>query len=95
MNFLALSDAEYADRKTDLLRSEIMCKRVRARIYLTASGSSVDARKAEAETNADVIAADDELIKATAAFELLKARRQRAEIVVDVFRTLEASRRKA
>jgi len=59
------------------------------------SEGSVEARKAGAEIHADVTAADDELIRATVEFEALRAKRQRAEIVIDVWRSLEASRRKS
>ena len=94
MQFLAETDHAIAEAKTALLRYEILCKRVRARHFLTGEGS-VDARKAAAEGAGEVIEADDALIAATLSFEALKAKRQRAEILIDVFRTLEASRRKA
>jgi len=94
LEFLAESDERFAVAKTDVLRAEILCKRVRARVFLVAHGS-VEARRAEAEGHQEVIAADEDLCEATLAFETLKAKRARAEIVIDVFRTLEASRRKA
>lgn len=94
MTYLAESDAGYAAEIARKLECEILCKRVRARIYLECDGS-VDYRKAQVETHPEVTAADDELIKAVVAHETRKARRHRAEIVIDVFRTLEASRRKA
>lgn len=94
MNYLAETDLPFAKAKTDLLRCEILAKRIRARMYMTGEGS-VEARKAAAEGSAEVIEADDQLIAATLMFEQLKARRSRAEIVVDVFRTLEASRRRS
>lgn len=93
MNFLAETDDAYAQAKTILLRREILCKRVRARIFIEGTGS-VDARKAAAEGHSEVIAADEDYVEATLEFERLKAKRARAEIVIEVFRTLEASRRK-
>lgn len=93
MTFLAESDQPYADAKTHLLRTEIVCKRVRARIYVAGMGS-VENRKAEAEGHKDVIDADDAYIAATLIFEGLKARRSRAEILIEVWRSVEASRRK-
>lgn len=93
MNFLAETDQTYAEAKTNLLRSEILCKRIRARIYAFVEGG-VEYRKAQAETHQEVITADDDYIKATLEFEALKARRSRAEILMDVWRTLEASRRR-
>jgi hypothetical protein len=95
MGFLAETDADYAIAKTDVLRAEILAKRSRARVFMTAEGSSVEARKSAAETHGDVISADDELIRATLEYESLRAKRQRAELLIDVFRTVEASRRKS
>jgi hypothetical protein len=95
MFFLAESDSDYAVAKTDVLRAEILCKRARARCFIVAQGSSVEARKSSAETHGEVIAADDELVRATLEYETLRAKRQRAELLIDVFRTVEASRRKS
>jgi hypothetical protein len=94
MSFLAETDDSYAIAKADMLRGEILAKRARARVFVTGEGS-VEARKAAAEIHAEVTAADDDLIRATLAFEGLRAKRQRAEIVIDVWRSLEASRRKS
>ena len=93
MLFLAGSDEEYAQAKADLLLAEIMAKRVRSRLFGAGEGS-VEARKAAAEAHTDVIGADDALVAATLAFEALKARRSRAEILIDVWRSVEASRRR-
>lgn len=94
MTFLGETDQPFAEAKTSLMRCEILCKRVRARIYVTGMGS-VEQRKAEAEGHKDTIEADDAYIAATLAFEGLKARRSRAEILIDVWRSVEASRRRA
>jgi hypothetical protein len=93
MEFLAETDIKFAEAKVQLLHSEILAKRSRARVYVTTEGA-VELRKATVEGHADVIEADSNLCQATLEFETLKARRSRAEIVIDVFRTLEASRRK-
>jgi hypothetical protein len=94
MLFLAESDLPYAQAKTSLMQTEILCKRTRARIFLSSDGS-VESRKAAAETHGEAIAADDQYCEATLAFETLKARRSRAEIVVDVWRSINASQRRA
>lgn len=93
MNYLATTDQSYSERRADLQLSEIICKRVRARIFLTGDGS-VEQRKAVAETNEEVVAADMAYINALRSYESIKARRQRAELVIDIWRSLEASRRK-
>jgi hypothetical protein len=94
MTFLAETDQTYAEAKTDLLRSEILAKRVRARLFMVGEGS-VEARKAAAEAHSEAHEADESMCAATLAFEALRARRQRAELVIDVWRTLEATRRKS
>ena len=94
MEYLAETDRKYAEAKAAMLRSEILCKRVRARAFLESEGS-VEHRKAAAEGHTDVIAADDSLCTATLAFESLRAIRNRAEVVIEVWRSVEASRRKS
>ena len=94
MDFLAETDHTFAEAKTSLLRCEILGKRTRARVFVELGVGGVDVRKANAEGHADVIAADDALIAATLEFEALKARRSRAEILIDVWRSVEASRRR-
>lgn len=93
MTYLAESDDAYAEYKAALLRCEILCKRVRARAFLQEEGSN-EVRKAKAEVNPEVDEADKYLVEATLYLEGLKAKRSRAELLIDVFRTLEASRRK-
>jgi hypothetical protein len=94
MDFLAETDISYAEAKTLLMKTEILCKRTRSRVFVTQEGS-VEARKAAAEVHKDVIEADDTYIAATLEYETIKARRSRAEIVIDVWRSIEASRRKS
>ena len=94
MEYLADTDSAYAVEKATVERTEILRKRSRARVFLTTEGTVAE-RQAQAETHADVAAADDEYITAVKAYEELRARRQRAELLVDVFRTLESSRRVA
>jgi hypothetical protein len=93
MEFLAETDEKFAEDKVQMLRSEILAKRVRARVLINEEGA-MELRKAKAEAHPQVEEVDDGLMEATLVFETLKARRSRAEIVIDVWRTLEASRRK-
>ena len=94
MRYPAETDLPYAEAKAALESSEILRKRVRARVFLTEDGTVAE-RQAEAETHHDTEAADDQYVHAIKAFEELKARRQRAELLIDVWRSLEATRRKA
>lgn len=93
LNFLAQTDEAYAEGKMELERSEILRKRVRSRIFMTGSGTVAE-RQAQAECHQDAVEADSDYVLRVGAFETLKAKRQRAELVIEVFRTLEASRRK-
>jgi hypothetical protein len=94
MDFLATSDDDFGAAKAQLLRSEILAKRVRARVFVAEEGP-IELRKAKAENHPEVIAADEALIGWTLDFEKLKAKRQRAELLIDVWRSVESSRRKS
>ena len=94
MDFLAESDDVYAQEKMELERAEICRKRVRARIFQTADGTVAE-RQAIAETSPDTIAEDDRYIACIKAFETVRARRQRAELLIEVWRSINASQRRA
>ena len=93
MEFLADTDDKFAHCKTEMLRSEILVERAKARVFIIAVGN-VEERKAAAKVSGDVTEAEDTYIGWVKEFETLKAKRQRAEIVIDTWRSLEASRRK-
>jgi hypothetical protein len=94
LTYLANTDERYASAKAQLESTEILRKRVRAKAFLANEDGSVAERNAEAETAEETQAADDAYIKALAEFESLKATRQRGELIIEVWRSLEASRRK-
>jgi hypothetical protein len=94
MSYLAETDQAYADYVASKLRCEILGKRVRARAFIESEGS-VEVRKAKSENHADVIEADKCLVEAVLYLESLKAKRGRAEIVIDVWRSINASQRKS
>lgn len=93
LHHLADTDDEYARAKMDLERSEILRKRKRAEIFLTGDGTVAE-RNAAAETNEKVGEADDVYIAAVGKHEGLKASRQRAELIIEVWRSLNAARRR-
>lgn len=93
MTYLAETDEAFAQAKTEVLRAEILCRRIRARVFVGEEGN-IETRKAKAEQFPEVIKADEDFCTATLTFETLKAKRSRAEIVIDVWRSVEASRRK-
>ena len=93
LHHLAGTDDEYARAKMDLERAEILRKRVRAKVFQTEEGTVAE-RNAAAETSEEVGAADDTYIAAIGKYEGLKASRQRAELVIEVWRSLNAARRR-
>ena len=94
MHFLAETDVLYAEAKVGVERAEIFRKRVRSRLFITGTGTVAE-RQAQAETHSEAESADCDYLEALKVFEELKAKRQRAELVIDLYRTVEASRRKA
>jgi hypothetical protein len=93
MHYLAETDQDYAEQKAKLERAEIVRKRTRSRIFLTEAGTVAE-RQAKAEIHDDVEIADDQYVTCIEVFETLKARRERAQIVIEVWRSLNAARRK-
>jgi len=93
MEFLADSDEVYAQEKMELERADITRKRVRARVFMTSDGTVAE-RNAIAETSPDTIAEDDRYIACVKAFETVRAKRQRAELVIEVWRSINASQRR-
>jgi len=92
LTYLATTDVTAAQLKVEVSRKEYIAKKVRARMFLQASGNNEE-RKAQAETSAEVEAAESERFAAEAEFEKLKAKRLTEELVIEVWRSLEASRR--
>lgn len=94
LHFLAQTDEKFGAAKTDMERAEILRKRIRARVFLTSTGTVAE-RNCKAEDSEEAMAADREYDKALLVYETLRAQRQTAEIVIDTWRSIEASRRRA
>jgi hypothetical protein len=93
LTFIAQTDEEFADLKVETMRKDFICKTVRARLYLQASGT-VEERKASAEIDIETIRAEEERFAVEAAYEKLKARRFREELIIECWRTESANLRK-
>ena len=93
LTYLATTDEKFASAKAQLESTEILRKRVRAKCFLTGEGTVAE-RQAEAEVSDETQAADDAYISALREFEALKATRQRGDLMIEVWRSLEASRRR-
>lgn len=90
---LAQTDEQHADLKAEVLRAESAVEAVRDAVYLTETGSIED-RKAKARRAPQYQDAEERYFKATRDFAALSNKRAHEVMVVDVFRTLEASRRR-
>ena len=93
LHYLGETDEVYAEAKGALEELEVKRKRYRGRAF-TLSEGTVAERTALAEDKQSVIEADFEWIAQVKVFETLKQKRARAILTIDVWRTLEASRRR-
>lgn len=93
LHYLAQTDLEFASERAELERAEILRKRVRARAMLESSGTSVAERQAMAEGHPDVQAADESYVSSFANCEKLKARRETAALLCDLWRSVNSARR--
>jgi hypothetical protein len=93
LNFLAETDYEYAEldgahkqaEKREDLEKEIA--------YATAIGSNVREKQANAAQKIGYQNAQDDTVKAYIAFKKIKAKRETAAVLIDVWRSLNAARR--
>lgn len=94
LDFLGETDEEVARLKVNMLRAEYVMKRKEAAAFKSAEGSVAD-RQSQAKLDADVIAAYDAHTDAMEQYEIVAAKRKTEALVIEVFRTVEASRRAA
>jgi hypothetical protein len=90
--YLAKTDQEAAEAKVHMLRMEYVVDLRRRKGFLVSDGN-IEERKAATEVSAEVQEAIASYCDAVAAYEKVKAKRATEELIVEVFRTLEASRR--
>ena len=92
MDFLASTDDVYGALKADVAQSEYMAKVAHALIFKALDGSVAD-REAEAKTHETVRKEWRKHFEAISQFETLRARRERAILTVEVWRSMESTRR--
>lgn len=92
LTYMAQTDEQAAELKGGVARAEYLCKLARARAFILAEGS-VDLRKALAEKTETVMEAEETLADAIVAFEKIKAKRATEELIVEVWRSVNANRR--
>ena len=93
LTFLSSTDEQLAELKASVARSEYLAKLQESMGYRAATGN-VDERWAEAMMLPEARKARDAQFAAVVAYEKLRARREREILIVDLWRTIEASRRK-
>lgn len=94
VRFIGESDNEYAEAKTEVERATWLCKHTRALVYEVVDGKNVEDRKQAVERSEQVRNAEDRRINAVLAFEKIKAVRETKQLIVEVWRSVEATRRR-
>jgi hypothetical protein len=92
MNYLAETDAEGAELKADVQRTEFMAKVTEALWFKQAEGG-VEERRQYVKTLEPVKDAWEKHFAAITKYETVRAKRERAVLVVDVYRTQASNRR--
>ncbi len=90
---LANSDEEIAQLKTNVKLAEYILKRKEAIAFVSGEGGVKD-RESRAKLDADVQAAYEAHTDAMEQYERLAAKRETWALLIEIFRTLEASRRR-
>ena len=92
LRFLAETDEDFAESKVHMLRLEYATELAKKRVFLTETGNNEE-RKAKAESSDHVQTVLGTYLDAVGAFEKKRAKRSTEELIVEVWRSLEASRR--
>ncbi len=92
MTYLAKTDTECAGLKEKMLRQEYVMDLAKRRCFLIHEGNNEE-RKAKAETDTSVTIAADTYYDFVGEYEKMKAKRATAELIVEVWRSLNANRR--
>jgi hypothetical protein len=92
IRYLEQTDLEVADWKVAVMRAEHMVDVTESTVYQAASGSIED-RKRFAKASPEVMTKQEELFRAVRNHEMIRAKRKRAELMVELWRTLSANRR--
>lgn len=93
LRFLAESDQAHAELKTNVERAEYMAKKKKAAIFTLSEGTVAD-RQAVSETSEEYQLALGSYFTALQGYNSLNNKRATRMILIDVWRTLESSRRR-
>ena len=94
LNELSTTDHEYALLYAAREAQKERIKLIKAKAFLEAEGTVAE-RNAVADSHPDTEQAINDYQNTIADFKLLEARRKRCETEIEVWRTVEASRRRA
>jgi len=92
LKYLAETDAEVAQAEGDVLSAEYKVDLVKDRIFLTSEGTVAE-RQARAGVSNETLTAHTEYVSALVALKRLKAKRATEAMILETWRTQEASRR--
>ena len=92
LTFIAETDEKAAELKTNVERAAYKLKRTKAILYIHEDGA-VELRKAKAEQATETIEAEAEFLHAHQLSEALQNKRKTEFLIVDVWRSLNASKR--
>jgi hypothetical protein len=93
LNYLATSSHQIASARAIRLRAEFKRKRVRAKLILESNQPSAIAREAWAEAHSLYHEACEEEVRAVEADERARSERNKADTILEVYRTEEATHR--
>lgn len=93
LTFLAQSDQEAAELLTNVSRMEYKAKAVKEAVFLHSDGKTVREREAKAEASDEYQKGVQDYLEALEASNAVRNKRRTEELVVDVWRTLQANRR--
>lgn len=94
IDYLVKTDFECAGYKVNAERWRYTSDRRKAHVILT-EGGTIQEKKAKADIDAGVIAAEDEYFHCLQKFEEMSAKRKTEQLVIEVWRTEQANLRKA
>jgi hypothetical protein len=92
LRYLAETDEELAEAEGEVMRCDYLCDLIKDRVFLTSEGTVAE-RQARAGSSAELAKAQVEHVSAVVILKKLRAKRETEGTIVEVWRSLNASRR--
>ncbi|MDB6103324.1 MAG: hypothetical protein JWO52_3323 [Gammaproteobacteria bacterium] len=93
LRWMACCDTEFADWRVASLRAEYMADVAESLAYKLIEGGSVEDRKKAAKASPEVKKAMEDYFTAVRGYEILRAQRKTAELLIETWRSVNANRR--